>query len=369
MTPSAFPFGLQLSAHADAGGAPELAAHSTALELADDGLPDWVHLLPIGEFSGIDGRGPYRMPQEDVNTVIRFTREGALGRDLPIDYGHALELPGHAGDSAPAAAWISDLEGRPDGIWGKVLWTASGEVKVRGREYRMLSPVFYHTPDGRVIRILRAGLTNRPNLDLKSINASQAGADAARQEKTPVPLPKGITSALGLAENAAETEIVARCSSAVQAEAGLSRVATHLQLPGTASADDVIRAVNAATAAAVPDPARFVPREQYDQLSTALHSAQQQEGTRLVDQLIADGKLIPAKRDWAVAYHASNPQGFAQFADGLPKIIPDSAAGGGGGGGGGGGAGGSKQLSPEELAVCTALQQTPEEFIKNRDGA
>ncbi|HEY0155462.1 MAG TPA: phage protease [Longimicrobium sp.] len=348
----------RLSAHTSAGSL-GTAAHSTVLDLTDDGLPDWVHLLPIGTFSGIDGRGPYHMP--DAEAVVRITKERARGRDLPIDVGHALELPGHAGDAAPASGWISEVEARDDGIWGKVMWTASGDAKIRGREFRMLSPVFLHAPDGYVIAILRAGLTNRPNLDLVSINAQHGGA-AAGQEDT-VAVPKSIPTALGLAETAAEAEIVARCSSAVQAQAGLARVATHLQLPATATADEVITAVNSATAAAA-DPAKFVPIEQYQQLSTALHSAQTREGTRLVDRLITDGKLIPAKREWALSYHTRDPQGFATFADGLPKIIQEDA---GGGGGGGGGTGGAAKLTAAELAVCSALQQSPEEFIKNRE--
>lgn len=347
------PAGLQLSAHADAGARLDRAAHSTAL---DGSAPEWVHLLPAGVFSGVDGRGPYQVP--DPEAVIRITRERSRGNDLPIDYGHALERPGPDGDAAPAAGWISELEAREDGIWGRVAWTASGEAKIRGREFRFLSPVFYHTPDGHVVWILRAGLTNRPNLQLVSINSSQGGDDADQEEA--VALPKAIATALGLAETAAETEIVARCSSAVQAEAGLGRVAAHMQLPATASADDVIRAVSAAT---TPDPAKYVPREQYDQLSVSLQAAQKKDGERVVDQLIADGKLAPAQKEWAVSYHSRDAAGFQQFASGLPVIIQPGAHAQGEGRAGGS----TRELTAEEKAVCSNLGITPEEFIKNHD--
>jgi phage I-like protein len=29
--------------------------------LAGNGAPEWVHLVPAGRFSGVDGRGPYTL--------------------------------------------------------------------------------------------------------------------------------------------------------------------------------------------------------------------------------------------------------------------------------------------------------------------
>jgi len=51
------------------------------------------------------------------------------------------------------------------------------------REYRYVSPVFQFDPkDGSVTRLLRAGLTNNPNLHLTAIAAScTASADAKDQ--------------------------------------------------------------------------------------------------------------------------------------------------------------------------------------------
>jgi phage I-like protein len=145
------------------------AAHTTQLGTGE--LPEWVQLLPAGTFSGIDGRGPYHMPDPDA--VIRRTREQTQGHDLPIDYGHALEREGYDGDAAPAAGWISQFEVRQGQVWGRVTWTSAGADRIRGREFRFLSPVFYHDLEGDVRWIVRAGLTNRPNLQLQAVHSRE----------------------------------------------------------------------------------------------------------------------------------------------------------------------------------------------------
>ena len=51
-----------------------------------------------------------------------------------------------------------------DGIWGKVEWTETGTALMADRAYRGISPVMVHDATGKVTAILRASLTNRPNL-------------------------------------------------------------------------------------------------------------------------------------------------------------------------------------------------------------
>lgn len=136
--------------------------------------PEWIHVLPAGTFSGDDGRGPYHTPdpQKLIESSL-LTR----GRPLPIDYDHGTILK--AGSSA-AAGWITALQARADGIWGKVEWTDAGRKAVESREYRFLFPVFQLNKDekekggGTIVRILGAGLTNVPNLgQLIALNAAE----------------------------------------------------------------------------------------------------------------------------------------------------------------------------------------------------
>lgn len=340
------------------------AAHSTALAPTAEGeLPAWIQLLPAGTFAGVDGRGPYSVP--DPEMVIRRTREETGGNDLPIDFGHALEVEGHTGDAAPAAGWISDFEVREGEIWGRVAWTPGGESAVRGRTFRFLSPVFYHTHDGVVRWIVRAGLTNRPNLRLKAVHSKQTperGEETTVAEKTEVRPLAPVAAALGLTEAADDTAIVARASHAAQAVAGLAKVAQSVDLGADATPDQVIQAIHART---TPDPTRFVPREQYDNLATELRGAQSRERERIVEAAIAEGKLTPAQREWALSYHSRDPAGFTAFVGVQPVIVSGGAAAHAASGGGTTG----RELDADAKAVCARLGISEADYLKHQGGS
>lgn len=343
---------LLLCAHATAADSSDSVVASHAFELSGS-APEWVQLLPAGTFAGRDGRGPYHNP--DPEEVIRLTRgwmSSAALDALPIDYGHAME--GEDASAALAAGWITDLEARSGEVWGKVAWTTEGERRVTGREYRYLSPVFAHPREGekRVLFIQRAGLTNLPNLIMQSVNSSQAST-----QENDVDLLKRIAAALGLSEQADEATVLARCSSLQGAQAGLTKVAASVDLAASATADEIVTAVQAASR---PDPARYVPIDQFTQVSQALQVAQKKEGAAAVDQLIRDGKLAPAQRDWAISYHAQDAKGFEAYTAGLAVILKP----------------GAEERTAEEttaahgldesqLAICSQLGVAPEDFKKN----
>ncbi len=57
--------------------------------------PEWIELIPAGEFAGRDGRGPYRLT--DAAAVIEASQALRMDAGLPIDYDHATDF------AAPAA--------------------------------------------------------------------------------------------------------------------------------------------------------------------------------------------------------------------------------------------------------------------------
>src|SRR5205814_1362938 len=127
--------------------------------------------IPAGTFFGRDGRGPYQF--DDPAGVIAATRALQMAAGLPIDYDHATDFGAPAGHAAPAAGWIRELAVRDGALWGRVEWTDRAAAAIRAREYRYVSPVFQFTPEGgRVTRLLRAGLTNNPNLHLTAISVA-----------------------------------------------------------------------------------------------------------------------------------------------------------------------------------------------------
>lgn len=128
-------------------------------------IPDLVQLLPPGEFSGRDGRGPYR-----ADTAAILSAFTAWGMPLSIDYDHQGLFVQENGAPAPAAGWITRIVSNTDGLWGAVDWTAKAREMIGNGEYRYLSPVFDYAPGGTVIRMIGAGLTNSPNLYLTAFN-------------------------------------------------------------------------------------------------------------------------------------------------------------------------------------------------------
>jgi|GEM_PF-6929855 len=124
--------------------------------------PDWIMVIPAGEFSGRDGRGPYKVDPEEV---IAATMALDLSAGLPIDYDHATDFAAPSGGRAPAAGWMTELTVRDGAVWAHVEWTDKGREAVSSKEYRYISPVFaYDDKTGEVLSLLRAGLTNNPNL-------------------------------------------------------------------------------------------------------------------------------------------------------------------------------------------------------------
>jgi phage I-like protein len=297
----------------------EIVCHARSAEVAADG---WVQLLPAGKWHGRDGRGPYSL--EDAQAVV--TRSMAQGMDLPVDRDHATDL-GPAGAPNPAMGWVREMQARDDGIWGRVEWTPVGRQLLDNREYRYLSPVFKKRASGAVDTILRAGLTNNPNFPLREL---------ASQETSGMDLEQQLREALGLAEGVDAPGIVTAARRAVE------------------------------RAAAPPDPARFVPVEQYQEVASQLASLQagvaQEAAEREVATAIAAGKLSPAQRPWATAYAGSDLDGFKKFVAAAPVIVAagqlpgrpaptrrDAA------------------LSPQELTICASLGLKPEDYMAQRE--
>lgn len=286
--------------------------HSALPEPAADGAaPAAVHLVPAGSFKGQDGRGPYTL--RSAQAVIAASM--AAGR-LPIDENHATDHGMKTGQPAPARGWIVGMEARADGIWGQVEWTPSGKALMADRAYRGISPVIAHRQDGEILQVLRAGLTNAPNLpQLASLNS---------QQEPDVDLTK-LRAALGLADTADEAAILAAAETARTAVAThaqqLQRLAEAAKLPkpGEATADAIITALQTQSGGEAQLRTELVSLQ--TQLNTLRADAAKEKATAVVDAAIRDGKPIPAAlRDHYIARHAQNPADVEKELAALPNI-------------------------------------------------
>ena len=327
----------------DTAGAP---ATATEKEEKVTAAPEWIELLPAGVFYGRDGRGPFRL--DDPAAVIESTTAMQMNAGLPIDYDHATDFGAPEGRPAPAAGWIRELEVRGGAVWGRVEWTARAANSIVAREYRYVSPVFQFDPkDGVVTRLLRAGLTNNPNLHLTAIAASRAATKAsnARDERMEFPTEE-LRELLNLEGDATGADVIAKVRELVRAgDAISSEIGAHTH-----------------------DPAHFVAIAEFERTLTELNALKaeraRERAAHTVEEAIRAGKIVPAQREWAIAYCAADARGFQAFAAKQPSIVGENL-----------GLGGEPPadrraggLNAAELAICAQLGLKHSEFVRRKRG-
>lgn len=242
-------------------------------EASGKAAPSAVHLMPLGAFRARDGRDWTLFRPERV--IARFK---AAKIDLPIDYEHQSNEAARAKITGPipAAGWITDLELRPDGIWGQVKWTDTAARLIRDREYRFISPTFaFNTATKEVEQLKGAGLVHTPALHLTAL---------AREEPTMTP------------------------------ETVLAQISEALGLPVETDVADVLSAVKKL---ATPDPAKYVPIEAVKDLlkdrGERAEMARESDVEATVAKALDGGYITPGMRDWATDLCRSDPQSFADF--------------------------------------------------------
>ncbi|RWE48548.1 MAG: hypothetical protein EOS79_08420 [Mesorhizobium sp.] len=365
-----------------------VASHSTALTAVDGEGDIWLQLVPAGTFTGRNGQGPWTTGDKaSMEQIAANTRQLAGSTEPVIDYDHQAifgAVPG-VGGKAPAAGWIKELKVRDDGIYGRVEWTAAAATAIKAKEYRYLSPVFFHEKtSGRVLAIRMAGLTNTPNLDLVAVAAS---ALFNVNNETGASMDK-ILAALGLAKGTNEDGVVAAINShltsstAIAKAAGLTETAKPEEvltainslvtdrtkfakaagLAETAKADDIVTAVQSAFAGAKPDPTKFVPIEQVTALQNDVKEMQKtligDKAEEAVNTAIKDGKLAPALKDWGLDLYKTDPKKFETFTGSAPvltktQLVTPNKTGAAG-----------ETLTEAQLAVCSQLGIKPEDMKK-----
>ena len=291
-----------------------IALHATLPAPAANGdVPEWVHLIPAGEFKGADGRGPFRVadPQALIAASLRPDAQGAPAR-LVVDEAHGTDHGLRTGMPAPARGWIVEMQSRADGIWGRVEWTPGGKRVLRNREYRGISPVVQHdAKTGLVSHIHRAALTNAPNLPLTSLHSKDPGMDLLTQ----------LRQAFGLAETADEAAIVAAVTAArtaISAHATeLGRIALAAGVAANADVGAIVtalgtRTTNTGLQEVIAMQARISELETAGRRATA---------EAVIDRAIAEGRAVPpSRREELITMHAKDPASVTTLLSMLPPL-------------------------------------------------
>jgi phage I-like protein len=314
-------------------------------------IPSRITLIPPDKtIKGRDGR-EWKNPnpkQAALNSISRLSL-------LPVDENHSTDLAAPKGGSSPAFGWMKNLRADESGaICADVEWTERGKEALAKKEYRFISPVFLHNEKGEINCILRAALTNSPNLNLPALNAEQE-KNTLQEIKL---MNRELLAALGLPETATEADVLA-------AIAG-------------------IKALNAAKVTSSPqtdtskvDLTAYAPRADLNAMETRALTAEKQiaelnaaqlkkDAEAAVDEAIRNRKFAPASKAEYLAL-CSTKEGFESFkkiAAASPVIIntepqaPEGTP---------PAAGSTVALNAEELGVRRALGYTEEE-IKLKEG-
>lgn len=257
--------------------------------------PDWILLVPAGEIVARDGRAFSNRTPDVIVTAFREDR-----KDMPVDYEHATHLRAPEGLSAPAVAWVKDIDVRDGAIWGQVDWNRDGREAVESKAYRYISPVVHPDASGNVVRISSVALTNDPALYLPAL----LRRDPTEEENDML---KAIALALGLAETATEAEILSK----------LTANKTEVELL-TRKAEK-------------PDPELFVARKDHDavvelcsqrgaEIETLKKADEDRAVTSAVEGAIAAGKVIPAVKESEM--ELCRAIGVTKYQERLSRLTP-----------------------------------------------
>lgn len=286
--------------------------------------PEWVHLLPTrsGRVFTRDRRGPYVI--QDAEAIIAASFADA--DKLELDVNHATDIAAPQGREAPAVGWITEMEARDDGIWGKVDWNASGRALVEDRAYRGISPVILHDK-ARVIRgIRRASLINRPNL---------RGLTALHQESE-MTLLERLAELLGLDAASSESQIISAVQ-AMQEDTGgdaaalqsqISEIGSALGLGQGGDANAVLEAARKAASGAAGESETIAAlqselNEVAGQLNDMRETQSRTAAETFVDNAIRDLRVgVKNQRDRFISMHMKDPEGTKELVNGFQKVGP-----------------------------------------------
>ena len=328
----------------------------------------WVHLMPAGSVTARDGR----RWTVDAEAVVAHTIARAGDTDIVIDYEHQSQLAESNGQPAPAAGWIKQIEVRSGGVWGLVRWTTRARELLKTKEYRYLSPTFTHDDEGNVQLIVSAALTNLPALDMTAL----ATISTKMPQANKMTILEKLGRLLGLAKDADEGAAMDKVQSLIDQTTHHAALTKALAIDPTAKADEQLAAARALLdkankAEAIgkppdPDPAAYVPREEFTALAKTLAELQTAQAntaaTAAVDQAVSAGKVTPSTRSWAERYAQSDLEGFLAYCQAAPVIVAPGEAGWPLPGDG-------NSLAAHEVAICKMTGITEKAYLAQRDSA
>lgn len=214
----------------------------------------WYHIEPKGEHPNRTAGVVQVIDDQAVHNIVnRFNLEAMAGK---LSHGHEMLIDhehfSHDADKETRAfGWLTQLENRNDGVYGRIRWSNTGKQAVDGGDYRFFSTEY--SPDDleeidkdrvRPKAIAGLTLTNRPNNrggkpitnrnNLPPSPAASTAEDPADKKIKNRETMKQIANKLGLSADASEDAILGELSKitnrATDAEGKLNTLVTERDL-------------------------------------------------------------------------------------------------------------------------------------------
>ena len=191
----------------------DLGINKAVGDLAAGETVPGVQLCPFGEY-----QGQQRLQvcdRQAFEQVIADWREGGA-KEILMDFEHKSEVDKIDSDTR-AAAWIANLAiDEERGLVGDLKFTDEGADAVSNRRLRYLSPVWPLDDEGRPTHLKSVALTNTPNIPVAPVlNKAQPGDTNVEDTKENENMDK-IKTALGLAPEASEEDVLNAVTALVQ---------------------------------------------------------------------------------------------------------------------------------------------------------
>jgi phage I-like protein len=346
-----------------------LLAAALAMQASAD-----VHVLPAGEFVGMDGRPGNAITwklsdAEGAKLAAALTARHAKVQ-FQFDYEHQLMNAESNGQPAPASGWASAFEWRNgDGLYAlDVQWNARALAMIEANEYKYISPVLvYDKKTGEVKDLLNAALVGRPNLDLNPVAQERVAAMNASaylpQENPPMTVATAILMALGLQADNTEAQALAAIDGLKTKSTSVLALNSALGIDQAADEATAVTAIAALKAKSVTggDTTLAMIQGLQAELVTLKAAANAQAVEGLVQAALTEGKLVPAQVVWAKqlgqvdvaqlsAFLKDAPTVAAGLASTQSKGEPERDA------------AGKAVLSADQKAMCAHMGLTEDQF-------
>ena len=118
----------------------------------------FLHLAPRGEVDHLSEFKTLVFNETTIDYLMARARRQISKVGLLVDFDHL---------SGEAAGWVAEVEQRPEGMFGRVIWTDLGQRAIECGRYRYISPTFGDCLELEPTRIqplhlLSVSLTNVP---------------------------------------------------------------------------------------------------------------------------------------------------------------------------------------------------------------